>query len=322
MAYSKEFITDLYKNLLGMRLSEEKLVTIYKEGRVPGHIHSGVGQEATHVGTLFTRKEGDYFKLAHRLVSISNVLGVSFNNIFAEILGRQDGNSRGGGGVNHIADLSKGILGMSGTLGCDVPIAVGAAYKLKLQGGDNIAYCYYGDGTSNRGPLHEAMNWAAAWKLPVLFILDNNQWAISTCIHETSGVENPGADRAAAYGMPSKVVDGTDVFAVYEGAKELTEYVRAGNGPALLEAKSYRWRGHFEGDQCKYRDPAITEKWQKKRNCVKRMENYMLENNFITEDEIKAMYDEIEVTLDAAVAFAEASPRATAEDLFRNVYAD
>jgi pyruvate dehydrogenase E1 component alpha subunit len=321
MAYSKEFITDLYRNLLGIRLSEEKLVAIYKEGRVPGHIHSGVGQEATHVGTLFTRKEGDYFKLAHRVVSISHVLGVPFKNIYAEILGRQDGNSRGGGGGNHIADFSKGVLGMSGTLGCDMGFAVGAAYKLKMEAKDNIVYCFYGDGTSNRGPVHEAMNWAAAWKLPVLFVLDNNQWAISTCIYESCAVENPGADRAASYGMASKVVDGSDVVAVYEAAKELSEYVRAGNGPAILEAKNYRWRGHFEGDQCKYRDPAITEKWQKKRNCVKRMENYMLENDFITEDEIKTMYEEIDVELDAAVDFAEASPRATAEDLFNNIFA-
>ncbi|WP_352399209.1 thiamine pyrophosphate-dependent dehydrogenase E1 component subunit alpha [Anaerotignum sp.] len=321
MAYSKEFITDLYKKLLGTRLSEEKLVAIYKEGRVPGHIHSGVGQEATHVGTLVTSKEGDYFKLAHRVVSISSVLGVPFSKIYAEILGRQDGNSRGGGGVNHIADFSKGILGMSGTLGCDMPFAVGAAYKLKLEKKDNIVYCYYGDGTSNRGPVHEAMNWAAAWKLPILFVMDNNQWAISTCIYESTAIENPGADRAAAYGMASKVVDGTDVLAVYEAAKELSEYVRAGNGPAILEAKNYRWRGHFEGDQCKYRDPAITEKWQKKRNCVKKMENYMLENDFITEDEIKTMYEEIDAELNAAVDFAEASPKATAEDLFNNIFA-
>ncbi len=321
MAYSKEFITDLYKNLLYTRLSEEKLVAIYKEGRVPGHIHSGVGQEAPHVGSLFTRKEGDYFKLAHRVVSISHVLGVPFNHIYAEILGRQDGNSRGGGGGNHIADFSKGILGMSGTLGCDMGFAVGAAYKLKMENKGNIVYCFYGDGTSNRGPVHEAMNWAAAWKLPVLFILDNNQWAISTCIYESSAVENPGADRAAAYGMPSKIADGSDVLAVYEAAKELSEYVRAGNGPALLETKNYRWRGHFEGDQCKYRDPAITEKWQKKRNSVKRMENYMMENDFITEHEIKTLYGEIDTELDGAVAFAEASPKATAEDLFNNIFA-
>lgn len=321
MSYSKEFVTELYKNLLSMRLSEEKLVEIYKEGRVPGHIHSGVGQEATHVGTLATRKEGDYFKFAHRLVSISKVVGLPFNNIFAEILGRQDGNSRGGGGVNHIADLSRGILGMSGTLGCDAPFAVGAAYKLKLTGGDNIVYCYYGDGTSNRGPIHEAMNWAAAWKLPILFILDNNHWAISTCIYETTAVENPGADRAAAYGMPFKVVDGTDVLDVYEGTKELTDYIRAGNGPAILEAKSYRWRGHFEGDQCKYRDSDITEKWQKKRNCVKRMESYLRENQMMSEDEISDLYTEIGKELDAAVVFAEASPKATAEDLFNNILA-
>ncbi len=321
MAYTKEFITDLYKNLLYTRLSEEKLVAIYKEGRVPGHVHSGVGQEATHVGTLATRKEGDYFKLAHRVVSISHVLGNPFNNIYSEIFGRQDGNSRGGGGGNHIADFDLGILGMSGTLGCDMGIAVGAAYKLKMDCKDNIVYCYYGDGTSNRGPVHEAMNWAAAWKLPVLFILDNNQWAISTCIHESTAVENPGGDRAAAYGMISKVVEGWDVLAVYEAAKELSDYVRAGNGPALLEAKNYRWRGHFEGDQCKYRDPAITEKWEKKRNSVKKMENYMLENGFITEDEIKTMYDEIDVELNAAVEFAEASPKATAEDLFKNIFA-
>ncbi len=321
MEYSKEFLRDLYKNVLSMRLSEEKLVEIYKQGRVPGHIHSGVGQEAAPVGALFTRKEGDYYKFSHRIVSISNVVGYPFNNIFAEILGRQDGNSRGGGGVNHIADLDLNILGMSGTLGSDMAFACGAASKLKLEGSDNLVYCFYGDGTSNRGPVHEAMNMAAAWKLPILFVLDNNHWAISTCIQESCAVENPGADRAAGYGIKTAVADGTDVISVYEAASELVDYVRAGNGPALLEAKSWRWRGHFEGDQCQYRDAEITEKWMNKRNSVATMEAYLKERDMITDEEIQELREEIGIVLDEAVVFAEASPKATAEDLFNLVMA-
>jgi pyruvate dehydrogenase E1 component alpha subunit len=310
----------MYKDLLGMRSFEEKLIEIYALGKVPGHIHSGVGEEAVFVGTLATRKDGDYFKISHRDIGSSKVIGMSYQTVFSEILGKDTGNSHGFGGVNHLSELSKGILGMSGALACDIPIAVGAAYSIKMFNRDNLAYIYFGEGTTSRGPTHEAMNWASAWKLPVLFIVINNQWAISTSIKETSSVENPGADRGPAYGMPSKVADGTDVFAVYDAAKELVDDIRMGNGPAILEIKTYRWRGHFEGDQARYRDAGITEEW-KKKDCVKKLEEYMLGDNIVTPEEIQTLRNEINRELDEAIAFAEAAPDPKPDELYRNLYA-
>lgn len=320
MTYSKEFLIGLYKDLITVRLFEKKLYEIYALGIVPGHIHSGIGEEATYIGTLATRKTGDYFKMTHRSIGVMNILGVSLEKMFSEILAKKTGNSEGRGGVNHIAELDKGILGLSGTLGCDIPVAVGAGITIQYNETDNIVYAYFGDGTSSRGPIHEAMNFAAAWKLPVLFICGNNQFAISTPITTGVPVKNPGADRASAYGMPSKVVDGTNVLKVYETAKELTEYIRKGNGPAILESKSYRWRGHFEGDPAPYRDRTITDQWINEKDCVKTMEAYLLNNKLISNKEIDEFKKEIDFKLERAIEFAENSPELTPDEIYNLIY--
>lgn len=320
MKYSNELMLNLYEQLLGSRLFEEKLIDIYAMGKVPGHIHSGVGEEAVYVGALATRKEGDYFKFTHRNVSAPNLVGMDYNTIFSEIMGKETGNTKGRGGINHLAQLKHGIIGMAGSLGCDLAIAVGSAYSIKMSETDNITYVFFGDGTTSRGSFHEALNWASAWKLPVLFIVNNNQWSISTHISEVCNVENPGADRAAGYGIPSKVVDGTDVLEVYKASKELADGIREGKGPAILEAKCYRWRGHFEGDQAQYRDQKITDEWRKK-DCLEKLEKYILKENIITEDEILSIKQEVNGELDKAIAFAESSPNPNPEDIFDGLFA-
>ncbi|NLJ58023.1 MAG: thiamine pyrophosphate-dependent dehydrogenase E1 component subunit alpha [Tissierellia bacterium] len=320
MTYSKDFLVKVYRDLAELRMFEEKLVEAYAQGKVPGHIHSGMGEEAVYAGTLATTKDGDYYKITHRPVGAAVTLGVSYETAFSEAMGKSTGNSGGRGGINHISELSKGMLGFSGSLGCDAAVGPGAALKIKKDKTDNIVYVYYGDGTSSRGPIHEAMNLAAVWKLPVLFICQNNQFGISTHISRGSSVENPGADRAAGYGMPSKIVDGTDALAVYEATKELVDDIRKGNGPAILEAKAYRWRGHFEGDQTPYRDAKITEEWMKK-DCVKIMEKYLLDKKVVTEDEIKAINDELNDEMNKAIEFADNSPAITADEIYDNIYA-
>ena len=177
-----------------------------------------------------------------------------------------------------------------------------------------------GDGTSSRGPVYEAMNLASAWKLPVLFICHNNQFAISTPSSYSIAVEHPGADRAAAFNMPSKAVDGTDVLAVYEAAKELVAGIRAGNGPAILECKDYRWRGHFEGDQCAYRDAAVTEDWIANHDCVKNFEAKLMEQGVITADEISQMRSDFDREMDEAILRAEAAPEMKPEEIYDNLY--
>ena len=321
MEYTAEFLTQLYRNRLSVRLFEEKQVEIYALGKVPGHIHSGIGEEATYAGVLATRKEGDYFKISPRPVGAGCILGMPFETMFGELMGKVSGNANGLGGVLHMVSREHGMVGFSGTLGCDIAVADGAALSIQMAGTDNVSYVFYGDGTSSRGPVHEAMNLAAIWKLPVLFVCNNNQFAISTPAGYGVPVSHPGADRAAAYGMPTRIVDGTDALSVYEGAKELVDGIRAGNGPAVLDSTCYRMRGHFEGDQMKYRDAAVTEEW-KKKDCIVRMETLLREQGVMTDEQMQAIRAEISGKIDAAVAAAEASPEPTPEDLYRNLYAE
>ena len=279
-----------------------------------------MGEEAAYVGPLMTRNETDYYKGTHRVVSAVHAVGVTFNEIFAEILGKQTGTSHGRGGVNHIARLDKGVIGTAGSLGVDTEVAIGAGLSAKYLENGRIVYCYNGDGTHSRGNVHEAMNMAAIWKLPVLFICDDNQFAISANHANTISVKNPAADRAAGYGMPAKVVQGDDPLAIYDAAKELTDYIRAGNGPAVLEIKCYRWRGHFEGDQCAYRDAAVTEDWIANHDCVKNFEAKLMEQGVITADEISQMRADFDREMDEAILRAEAAPEMKPEEIYDNLY--
>ena len=321
MQYEADFLKQLHKDLLETRLLEEKLNDLYAQGRVPGHVHSGVGQEATYVGALSTRQKGDYFKLTHRPISMPWMLGTDLDMFFGELLAKKTGNSGGRGGSLHIGELRTGVLGMSGTLGCDTGVAVGAALTIDMEERPNIVYMFMGDGTSSRGPVYEAMNLAAAWKLPVLFICENNGFAISTPASTTIPVPNALADRAAGYAMPSEVADGTDVLDVYRAAKKMSDYVRAGNGPAVLECKDYRWRGHFEGDQCAYRDPEVTKQWVENHDCVKNLETMLVAEGVLTEKELADMRTAFDAKMETAIAHAEAAPAMTAEEIFDGLYA-
>ena len=321
MKYTKEFLKGIYENLLYTRMIEQKMVDIYAKGRVPGHVHSGVGEEAAYVGVLSTRKEGDYFKLGHRPIALPYMLGTSLDVFFGELLAKTTGNSGGLGGSLHIGELSTGYLGMSGTLGSDTGVAVGAAMSIDMRGTDNVSYMFFGDGTTSRGPVYEAMNLAAAWKLPVLFVCLNNQFAISTHTSKMIPLKNVLADRAPAFGMEAKVVDGSNLIEVYEAAKALTDNIRSGNGPAILECKNYRWRGHFEGDSTPYRDSKITEEYIENKDCLKNYENYLFEKNIISKEEadnLKAAFDQL---LDETIAKAEAEPIMPKEDIEKYLFA-
>ncbi len=321
MSYPKEKLLEMYRSLLGDRILEERLIELYAQGWVPGHIHSGVGEEASYTGVLATRREGDCYKFTHRNVSAYSDVGVSYRHIFCEILGRMGGNSEGKGGINHIADKDKGVIGMAGALGCDIAIATGVSYALKLQSSGNMVYCFLGDGTTSRGPVHEAMNWAGVWKLPILYIVNNNEFSISTHVSEGCSIPNPGAGRAAGYGMPAKLVDATDVLEVYDAAKELSDYVRSGNGPAVLETKGYRWRGHFEGDQARYRDAAVANEWHK-RDCVKNLESYLKEKDLLSDAEIEAIREETKAAIEDGIAFAEKAEQPKLSAIYDNIFAE
>ena len=320
MSYEKDLLEKIYKDLLETRMLEEKLVEIYAEGKVPGHIHSGVGQEASYVGVLATRKPGDYFKIGHRVIAATCVLGNPLDTFFGEILAKKTGNAGGRGGVNHTGRLCDGILGMSGTLGCDAGISVGAAMTIEAEGRDNVSYFFVGDGASNRGPVYEAMTLATDWKLPVVFVCIDNGFAISTPSSYSSPRDTILAARADGFGMPSIVVDGTDPLAVYGGASKMVEYTRAGNGPSVIECKCYRWRGHFEGDQCAYRDASVTEKNMAERDCVKNFEQLLMEQGIKTADQIAQQRAEFEQAMNESIARSEAAPEMTPEEIYDYLY--
>ena len=320
MQYTNEFLKQIHKDLLEARLMEEKMTDIYAQGIVPGHIHSGMGQEGSYVGVLATRKKGDFFKFGHRPLAVNYIVGEPMDEFFGELLGKLTGNAKGHGGTNHLGRLSDGVVGFSGSLGCDAGVSVGAAMTIDLDGTDNVSYFFYGDGTSSRGPIHEAMCLASAWKLPVLFICENNQFAISTPSAYSSAVENPGADRAPGYNMPSVVVNGTDVLAVYEAASKLVQYVREGNGPALIECKDYRWRGHFEGDQCAYRDAEVTKKWMEEKDCVKILEKKLVDEGVMTEEELAAMRVAFDQKMNESIQRAVEAPAMKPEEIFDYLY--
>lgn len=321
MEYEKDFLTGMYQDLLKTRMTEEKMVDLYAQGIIPGHIHSGVGQEGGHVAVLKTFEKGDYIKFAHRVVGVIPLTGEPLDEYFGELLGKVTGPAKGRGGVLHLGRLQDGVVGMSGTLGCDASISVGAALTISMEGRNNVSYFIYGDGTSNRGPVHEAMALASVWKLPVMFVLINNQFAISTPSSYSSVVANPGGDRAAAYGMKSEVVEGWDILGAYEGAKHLKEYIKGGNGPAILECKEYRWRGHFEGDQCTYRDKNLTDEYMKNKDCLKLFEDKLKAIGVLTDDIISKMREDYEKEMEVSLSRAIEAPQPEAQDIFDGLYA-
>ena len=320
MQYEKDVLKKLHEGLMKMRMVEEKLIEIYAAGKVPGHIHSGMGQEGSYTGVISTRQQGDYVKIAHRPVSASVLAGMPLDEFFGEVMAKNCGNSGGRGGINHTGRLKDGMLGFSATLGCDAAVAVGAAMTLDLEERPNMVYTFFGDGTSNRGPVYEAMVLASDWKLPVLFICENNGFAISTPTEYSSAVPNVLADKAAGFGMPSEVVDGTDVLAVFEATQRLREYILAGNGPAVLECKSYRWRGHFEGDQAAYRDNTITAQRIAEKDCLKNFEAKLVAEGVMTEQEIADKKTAFNAEMDAAIAQAETTGEMTPETLYDYLY--
>lgn len=320
MQYEKDFLKKLHLELLKTRMLEQKMVEIYAQGIVPGHIHSGMGQEASYVGVLATRKPGDYFKLGHRPLGAYPVLGQPLEEFFGELLGKTTGNSGGRGGANHLGRFEDGVVGFSGTLAADAGVSVGAALTIASEKRDNVSYFFYGDGTASRGPVHEAMCLASAWKVPVLFVLEDNQFAISTPRSYSSAVETPGASRAPGYGMPTIAVDSTDILAVYEAASELVGKIRETGRPALLECKDYRWRGHFEGDQCPYRDAEVTRKYMEEKDSLKLFETKLVAEGILTDAEIAEQRESFEKEMSAAVEHAVAAPEMKAEEIFDNLY--
>ena len=318
MSLTNEKMIEMYSNMIQIRMFEERVAELFGAGKIPGFVHLYVGEEAVATGVCASLRPTDYITSTHRGHGHLISKGGDIKLMMAELLGKKTGYCKGKGGSMHIADVELGILGANGIVGGGPPLAAGAALAAQYQGRDDIAVCFFGDGASNQGTTHEAMNLASCWKLPVVFVNENNLYGISSCTLNSMCVADI-ADRASAYDMPGVVVDGNDVMAVYEAALEGINRARKGEGPCLIECKTYRFRGHFEGDPCVYRNEDELNEW-KDKDPLPRFETKLLEMDVLTPDKISDIRGNIENALAEAVTYAEQSPFPEADEIIEDVY--
>lgn len=320
MELTKEKLLEMYRTMVRIRFFELKAAELFAVGKLPGFVHLYVGEEAVATGVCANLTDRDYITSTHRGHGHLIAKGGKIDLMMAELFGKATGYCKGKGGSMHIADVDLGILGANGIVGAGLPIATGAAFACKYKKTDSVAVCFFGDGASNRGTFHEALNMASIWKLPVIFVAENNMYGISNYQKNHMNIADI-ADRAAAYGIPGVSVDGNDVIAVYEAAAEAVARARKGDGPTLIECKTWRHRGHFEGDPQVYKDQAEQEAWLKK-DPIPGLETKLIELNYATQADLDAIKAEIQAEVEAAVRFAESSPYPSPEDVYTDVYAD
>jgi pyruvate dehydrogenase E1 component alpha subunit len=319
MALSKKTLIHMYETMNRIRLFEQKLQEFFAAGEIPGFVHLYLGEEAVATGACTALTDSDTITSTHRGHGHLLAKGGDLKLMMAEIFGRSTGYCKGKGGSMHIADFDLGILGANGIVGGGGPLAVGAALASKYKKTKDVTVCFFGDGASNQGTTQEALNAASAWKLPLVFVNENNGYGIS-CPQCKSMAVVDIADRAAAYDMPGVVVDGNDVLAVHEAVAEGVKRARNGEGPSLIECKTYRWRGHFEGDACTYRCVEELEEWMAK-DPIPRFEAKLLEGKTLTKKEAEKIKASIAKDVDEAVAFAKESPMPETSALMDDVYA-
>lgn len=318
MGLNKQKIVEMYTTMNKIRLFESRIAELFADGKVPGFVHLYIGEEAVATGVCANLKDSDYITSTHRGHGHLIAKGGDLNQMMAEIFGKSTGYCKGKGGSMHIADLDLGIMGANGIVGGGPPLATGAALASQYLNTGAVAVCFFGDGASNQGTTHEAMNLATCWKLPVVFVNENNMYGISSCTLNSMCVPNV-ADRAAAYDMPGIVIDGNDVVAVNEAAAEAIKRARSGKGPSLIECKTYRHRGHFEGDACTYRNQEELEEW-KARDPILMLEKKLLANKVLTAEAMEEIKATLASQVAAAEKFAEDSPFPEAGELMEDVY--
>lgn len=307
-----------YEEMVRIRLFELKAAELFMAGQMSGNIHTSVGQEATEVGACYALEKSDFIVSTHRGHGHCIAKGGKSRIMMAELFGKATGYCQGKGGSMHIADVSLGILGANGIVGAGIPIAVGSALASKVRKTNEVSLAFFGDAASNRGTFHEALNMASAWKLAVVFLCENNRFGVSVEINRVTNVENI-ADRAKAYDIPGVVVDGNDVFAVHAAVKAASDRARAGLGPSLIECKTWRQRGHYEGDPQVYKTKEDTEAW-KARDPIPRLRKDILDGEMASVAEMDALEAKIKAEIEEAVEFARQSPYPTPDQATTDVY--
>ena len=316
----KEKKIALYRAMKRVRKFEMRSIDMYKRNEMPGFLHPCVGQEATVSGTANALRPDDLMLTNHRGHGHLLAKGVSMDHMMAELFAKDTGCCHGRGGSMHIMSPKDGIIGANGIVGAGIVIAPGVALASKMKGDDRVTVVYFGDGASNQGTFHEGINLASIWKLPVIFVCENNLYAESTLQTYATNITNI-SERAAAYGIPGVTVDGNDVEAVYKAMCKAVERARAGEGPTLLECRTYKWFGHYIGDPALYRDEAEVDAW-KAKDPIPAYEAVLLKQGVLTDALIKQIDDELEAELDHAVAFAKESPSPDPADVLKNNYVE
>jgi pyruvate dehydrogenase E1 component alpha subunit len=316
---SKGKLVEMYKRMLEIRFFEEKVFDLYAQNLVPGTVHLYLGEEAVAVGVCSLFRKDDYITSTHRGHGHCIAKGTELRRTMAEILGKKTGYCKGKGGSMHIADFKIGMLGATAVVGAGLPIAVGAGLSVKIRKTDQVVACFFGEGASNQGTFHESINMASIWKLPVIFVCENNLYAMGTRQSRVMAIGNV-ADRATAYGIPGLVVEGNDVLAVYEATQKAVERARKGEGPTLIECKTYRHKGHSRVDPARYRPKEEVEEWLAK-DPVKRFKEKLLQTNTLTESEIQQIEKEVSAEIEEAVKFAMESPYPAPQEASEDVYA-
>jgi pyruvate dehydrogenase E1 component alpha subunit len=311
---------DLHRRMVRIRLFEEAAGRLAESNRLPGFLHLYVGEEAVAAGVCGALNDDDHITSTHRGHGHLVAKGGDFNRMMAELMGKATGYCKGKGGSMHISDTSLGMLGANGIVGAGSPIAVGAAFANRYRGQGQVAVAFFGDGSTNIGAFHEAANMACALHLPIVFACENNEYGEFTPRDKTMAITDI-VDRAAGYGMPGVIVDGMDVIAVHEAAVEAVERARAGGGPSLIEAKTYRFYNHHgvQNLGLKYRSDDEVAMW-KQRDPIFTLEDRMIENKAATRDQFDAIWAELRADIDTAIAFADESPYPTPDQIMVGVY--
>lgn len=317
---NKEMLLNMYEMMLKIRLFEEATIDVYQKGQMPGLAHPYLGEEAIAVGACMALEKDDYITSTHRGHGHLMAKGGDMKKMMAEIMGKKTGYCKGKGGSMHIADVSLGILGANGIVGAGLPIAVGSALSAKRKNNKKVTVCFFGDGASNQGTFHEALNMAGIWKLPVVFVCENNQYGYSTAVSKHIAIDNI-SERAQGYGFPGVTVDGNDAEEVYKAVNSAVHRARRGEGPTLIECKSYRWTGHSVGDPgTAYR--TREEVMENKANCpIAKLEKKLLAEGLASEEEINKIKAAVQGMVKEAVEYALESPLPDESEIYQDLYA-
>ncbi len=317
---STEKYLGMYRSMLKIRHAESQVVKMFQSGMIPGFVHSYLGEEAVAVGACAALKEHDFITSTHRGHGHLIAKGGKIDKMMAELSGKETGYCKGKGGSMHIADVSLGIVGANGIVGAGLPIANGVALSSQMRGTDQVTLCFFGDGAANQGTFHEALNLASIWKLPLVFVCENNLYAMSTPQSYHSNVEHL-AERSRSYGIPGVVAKGNEVLDVYEKTAKAVQRARSGKGPTLIECRTYRKLGHYVGDPGIYRSKEEEAEWEP-RDPILLFSRYLTEKKLADKAKLQQIEEEVGREIEAAIEFAKKSPDPEPEEAMQHVYKD